>query len=292
MRKSSGAGSRPPLVSRQVILALDGSTRVCGAALVRPDVHGWETVKTRAEVDGRGQAKLLLPMIDEILTEAGLSPSDIGAVVVGVGPGTFTGVRIAVATARALSLALQVPVAGVGTLSALAAAAAVGAEAAALPLLVPVVDARRGQVFFGLYEAAGLGASGGRWVRRGPFAVCDRSALGEVLGALGVGGALVLAEDRDLIGDLPVDVTFAAGAVEAEWLVLGQQLLVEPGEGPEGDRLQPWLATVLREGGRAVPEVVKPIYVRSPDADIHITKMRDPWAESPGSPPLEGTPVT
>jgi hypothetical protein len=78
---------------------------------------------------------------------------------------------------------------------------------------------------------------------------------------------------------------FAAHRTRADTLVLGQHLLVEPGESPEGNRLQPWLAEVLLEGGPAVPEAVKPIYVRSPDADIHITKMRDPWADSPGSAP-------
>ena len=328
MRTPSGVGNRRVIVADpggqgfvlqkppRVILALDGSTRVCGAALVRPGQTGtadgvvrgvscppcWETVGSRAEVDSRGQAKLLLPMVDEMLTEVGLSPADLGAIVVGVGPGTFTGVRIAVATARALSLALQVPVAGISTLGALAAAAATraiaggacrsgGDDVGVAPvsaLLVPVVDARRGQVFFGLYEATGSQAPARRWVRRGAFAVCDRAALGGIVAAVGAGPTQVLAEARELIGDLPEGAEFVGSAVGAEWLVLGQDLLIEPGEGFEGHRLQRWLAGVLREGGPAVPEAVKPIYVRSPDADVHITKMRDPWAGSPGSPSSEG----
>jgi hypothetical protein len=75
--------------------------------------------------------------------------------------------------------------------------------------------------------------------------------------------------------------------VRAEDLVMGQGLLDEPGDGADGARLGGWLAGVLgakpvglKPGDPGTPEGVKPIYVRSPDADIHITKMRDPWAEA------------
>src|SRR5207342_1453520 len=73
-----------------------------------------------------------------LLREARRSPLDLDAVVVGTGPGSFTGTRIGLAVARGLALSLDLPVAGVSTLAALAA----GAEG-----VVPVVDARRGEVF-------------------------------------------------------------------------------------------------------------------------------------------------
>jgi tRNA threonylcarbamoyl adenosine modification protein YeaZ len=250
----------------------------------------------RVDVDGRGQARVLLRLVDEMLGELGAAPQELGAIVVGTGPGTFTGVRITVATARALSLALGTPVVGVSTLGALAAGAAEairagsGLDAGSPKIIVPVVDARRGQVFFGLYE----GTAEGRWTRSAGFGVCDRAALGEMV----AGDALVVAEDRDLVGDLPAGVAFAVADVEAERLVVGQELLNEPGDMPEGSRLAPWLLHALAapksggpgpvppadgQAGRVgTPEAVKPIYVRSPDADLHITKMRDPWAESSG----------
>lgn len=283
----------------RLVLALDGSTSVCGASLLHlaEAGEGWEVLASRTELDSRGQAKLLLPMVDQMLVSGGYSSGDLAAIVVGAGPGTFTGVRIAVATARALSLALQAPIAGVGTLSALAAGAATRLAGTAstdpagavkdernVRLLVPVVDARRGQVFYGLYAAGrqpGPESHRRRWIRTTSFGVCDRGALGAILGKWGREAVLVLAQDESLIGELPVNALVETRSVSADFLVLGQDLLGEPGEGPEGDRLQPWLAWVLRAGGPAVPEAVRPIYVRSPDADIHITKMRDPWAGPP-----------
>jgi hypothetical protein len=77
-------------------------------------------------------------------------------------------------------------------------------------------------------------------------------------------------------------------------LVSGQDLLDERGEAIEGRPLDRWLDLALstgkaprldggerfyRAGEPGSPEAVKPIYVRSPDADMHITKMRDPWAD-------------
>ena len=81
--------------------------------------------------------------------------------------------------------------------------------------------------------------------------------------------------------------------IHAEHLLVGQARLEEPGAGVEGARLDGWLTRVLsgsdswpaagwKAGGPGSPEAVKPIYVRAPDADIHITKMRDPWAGTAG----------
>ena len=321
-------------MSERLVLTLDGSTRVCSAALLTrrgpaattavdlgPGGTDWEVVARRSEKDGRGQARVLLALVDKMLSEVGGGPGDLGAVVVGTGPGTFTGVRIAVATGRALGLALSVPVLGVSTLAALAVTGAGGGTVdpgGPAPLLVPVVDARRDQVFFGVYEAAdessGRPGEGGRsvrrWARRGAFGVCDRDALGAVL----TGHALVVAEHPGLVSGLPAGTVVVAADVQAERLVLGQRLLDEPGEAPAGRRLESWLSGMVygapsgtvcegpagmkswgpggeRGGGRAgaprpgdvgTPESVRPIYVRSPDADVHITKMRDPWAADAG----------
>jgi len=128
-------------VPEPLVLALDGSTRACGAALLRlrplatagrqrPGACDWEVVATRTDVDGRGQARVLLQLVDKMLLQLRRSSADLGAVVVGTGPGTFTGVRITVATGRALGLALDVPVLGVSTLGALAAGTAAATAAA------------------------------------------------------------------------------------------------------------------------------------------------------------------
>jgi tRNA threonylcarbamoyladenosine biosynthesis protein TsaB len=112
-----------------LILAFDTATDVATSALVEDG----EVLGERAS-----KASTLLEDIDALLRQASARTSDVGALAVGIGPGSFTGVRVGLATARGLALALGVPVAGISTLDALAAGA---------PGAVPVVDARRGEVF-------------------------------------------------------------------------------------------------------------------------------------------------
>lgn len=290
----------------RLVLALDGSTEVCSAALLKVGEDSpWEVVARRSQADGRAQARTLLRLVDEMLEECGRGPEHLGAVVVGKGPGTFTGVRVTVATARALSLALAVPVAGLSTLASLVAGAgevaggmaslstgAARSAAAEVALMVPVIDARRGQLFYGLYQLdpAGGPKDWGSWRRSTDFAVCDREALGEVAASdLETGRcAVVLGEEGLRPPELPAGVVFVSHDVAAENLVIGQERLKEPGSLPDGARLTVWLkkalstGTIGSPGTPGSPESVAPIYVRSPDADVHITRMRDPWAEATG----------
>jgi len=80
----------------------------------------------------------VLEDVDALLRDAGLEPPDLEGIVVGTGPGSFTGVRLGLGAVRGLAFALDVPVAGVSTLQALAAGA---------PDTVPVIDAKRREVF-------------------------------------------------------------------------------------------------------------------------------------------------
>ena len=112
-----------------LILAFDTATDVATSALV----ESGEVLGERMS-----RAVTLLEDVDVLLRQAGARTRDVEGLAVGVGTGSFTGVRIGLATARGLALALGVPVAGVSTLDALAAGA---------PGAVPVVDARRHEVF-------------------------------------------------------------------------------------------------------------------------------------------------
>ena len=110
-------------------LAFDTATAVATSALADGD----EILGERAS-----RAQTLLEDVDALLRQAGAHPSDVDRLAVGLGPGSFTGVRIGLAVARGLALSLDVPGAGVSTLAALAAGA---------PGAVPVVDAKRREVF-------------------------------------------------------------------------------------------------------------------------------------------------
>lgn len=98
-------------------------------------------------------ADAVLPVIDTVLEDAGRRLDEVDLVAATAGPGSFTGVRIGVATAKALAWALGAELAAVSTLAAMAAdllAAQPDRE-----LAVPVLDARRGEVFTGLYRRRG-----------------------------------------------------------------------------------------------------------------------------------------
>ena len=112
-----------------LILAFDTATDVATSALV----DDGELLGERGS-----RPATLLEDVDALLRQASMRPRDIEALVVGTGPGSFTGTRIGLSVARGLALALGIEGAGVSTLDALAA----GGDA-----VLPVIDARRGEVF-------------------------------------------------------------------------------------------------------------------------------------------------
>jgi tRNA threonylcarbamoyladenosine biosynthesis protein TsaB len=95
----------------------------------------------------------LLPIIDSLYRDTPRNLSELGAIGVTQGPGSFTGVRIGVATAKGLAYGFGVPLIGVNTLEAMAAALLV--DNPNLDLAVPVLDARRGELFTAVYRRAG-----------------------------------------------------------------------------------------------------------------------------------------
>ncbi|MFO1204076.1 MAG: tRNA (adenosine(37)-N6)-threonylcarbamoyltransferase complex dimerization subunit type 1 TsaB [Tabrizicola sp.] len=126
------------------ILAFDTSAAHCAAALLLPD-----GLIQHVEPMEKGQAERLVPLLEELLAEAGITWSDLRALAVGTGPGNFTGVRISVAAARGLALGLGIPAVGVTRLEALAYG---------LPRPLRVVeDARRGEVYVQDFTVDGPG---------------------------------------------------------------------------------------------------------------------------------------
>lgn len=125
------------------ILAIDAATEACSVALLHQGRR-----YARYAVLPRQHARRLLPMVHEVLDEAGVSPRALDAIAFGRGPGAFTGVRIAVAVAQGLAFALQKPVLPVSDLAALAQRV-VRAEGPSQ--VAAAIDARMGEVYWGCY---------------------------------------------------------------------------------------------------------------------------------------------
>ena len=120
------------------LLALESSGLVASAAIVEDEVliaeYTTDFKKTHSQT--------LLPMVDEIIRMTETDPASVDAVAVSAGPGSFTGLRIGAATAKGLCLALNKPIIAVPTLDAL-----IYGVGPTEKLIVPIMDARRNQVY-------------------------------------------------------------------------------------------------------------------------------------------------
>ncbi|MEZ5584598.1 MAG: tRNA (adenosine(37)-N6)-threonylcarbamoyltransferase complex dimerization subunit type 1 TsaB [Candidatus Competibacteraceae bacterium] len=131
------------------LLALDTSTEACSAAAMVDD-----EVIERYELAPRRHAALILPMIEAVLAEAGLTAGQLDAVAFGRGPGAFTGIRIGVGVAQGIAFAADLPVAPISTLAAVAYNAYSERNASHIAV---ALDARMGEVYWATYSATAEG---------------------------------------------------------------------------------------------------------------------------------------
>ncbi len=122
------------------ILALDTSTEYCSLTLQL----GSEVI-SREVLAGQRHSQLILPMLQELLVEAGVSINALDGIAFGSGPGSFTGLRIGCGVAQGLAFGADLPVVGICTLAALA-------EGTGAERVITCLDARMSEVYHGIYE--------------------------------------------------------------------------------------------------------------------------------------------
>ena len=132
------------------ILHIETATDVCSVALSK----GPEIIGLKEEAGGNNHAKNLLPFIDEVLKQGGCKTADLQGVAVSIGPGSYTGLRIGVSTAKGIAYTAGIPVMAIGTLEGIAQGAKTlwAKSSDEQPQIVPMIDARRMEVFTTRYD--------------------------------------------------------------------------------------------------------------------------------------------
>lgn len=227
-----------------ILLALDTSTEFCSAALLRG-----ELLSVRGEVIGRGHAERILPMVDELLNEAGLTPAELQGVAFGRGPGAFTGLRIAAGVAQGLAYAAGCRVAAISSL------AAVAWQVRARPgeRVLACNDARMGEVYWAVFEVDAHG-----WLM--PCGVERVTPPGEV--AAGVAAAPAHAAGNALA---------AVPGLRARLASLG--LRIHDGVLPTAEAVARLGLVEFAAGRSLAPAEAQPVYVRDEVVGRRVTPM-------------------
>jgi len=218
------------------LLALTTATPRFSAALLRQGA-----VIADVTYDGEMKhAERLFAALDELLAAAGVTKSELEALACDVGPGSFTGVRVGLASTKGIALALGLPLVPVTSLEAMAAAAFAHVSSTVSRMVV-VLDAKRGEVFFGGYDRAG--------------ALAYEMGFATAADAPGVLEA-ALADEATMFCGLAAD-----GLVPDERRVNGEGCALPDAR---------WLGRLagVRLTKRELPDLaaVEPVYLREPDA--------------------------
>jgi tRNA threonylcarbamoyladenosine biosynthesis protein TsaB len=215
------------------LLAVETATEACSAALY---IDGEITEKY--SLTANGHSKLILPMIDSLLSEAGLQASTLNGLAFGCGPGSFTGVRIATGVIQGIAFALDLPVMPVSNL---AAVAQDFFDHNADDIAFVAMDARMNEIYWGLYQR-------------------NKSGYAELLGAEAVTPAKDI-EFQDVVG-----VGIGAG-----WQAYHQELLsrlahrvirYETDNLPRAKAIARLGANGFKQGLAVTVEQAMPVYLR------------------------------
>lgn len=218
------------------VLAADTCLPACSAAVVTGDT----VLAGRFDTRRQGHSDVLLPMIEAVLIEAGLTYADIDRLAVTIGPGSFTGVRVGLAAMRGMALALDRPVLGLTTLEVIAAGGARSADVEPGSRILAAIDARRGEVYWQDFRA------GSHWwaveAEIRPAVAPPAAVYLDTPPDLVIGSGAALLRDTGITGDAPCMDAMPEAAVAA--VMAAHRPLPDPYAPP------------------------KPLYLRAPDAKL------------------------
>jgi tRNA threonylcarbamoyladenosine biosynthesis protein TsaB len=200
---------------------------------------------------GRRHAEILTPAIDFVCGQADIGLEELGVIAVDVGPGLFTGMRVGLAAGKALALALRLPMIGISSLDLLAFP-----HRRADRVVVPVIDARKGEVFYAMYRQVPGGVQQVVAPRVGPVDELVADLLARSQETLCVGDG-ALRYRREILDGFHCE-------------------LAEECHPSAGPLVQLAHARALREEW-VNPAEIRPVYLRQPDAEIN-------WATRASSP--------
>lgn len=218
------------------ILAIDTATEACSAAL-------WNDGNTCAhfELCPREHTQRILPIVQGILTQGGVSLTDLDALAFGRGPGSFTGVRIGIGIAQGLALGAELPMIGVSTLATMAQGAWRKQGASRV---LAAIDARMGEVYWAEYQRDAQGV----WHGENTEAVLKPEAVQQRLAELEGEWATV-------------------GTGWAAWPDMTQGANVTLSDGdvllPEAEDMLPIACQLLEQGKTVAVDKAEPVYLRN-----------------------------
>lgn len=223
------------------ILGIDSSGLVASAAIVADDSLVAEFTVNNKQT----HSQTLLPMVEKVVEMSGIELSELDGIAVAAGPGSFTGLRIGSSTAKGMALVLNKPIIPVPTLEGLAYRAAL-----AEGVICPLMDARRNQVYTGIYQ-----------MQDGRLFCLKEQTAEDIL------------EVVDRLNKLGQKVTFLGDGVPVHKAVLEEKLTVPFQIAPSHLNRQSAAAVAalgavyLAEGKTETAAAHKPVYLRQSQAE-------------------------
>ena len=213
-------------------LGIDTATEACSVALSGSE----NSIVERYQIEPRGHSNLVLTMVEDVLLEAGIRRHDLDAIAFNGGPGSFTGIRVGLGVAQGLAIGLGLPLLCISSLMALA-------EGSGMDAVLPAIDARMGEVYWGRLVRDEEAVEG--WVWRNEAQISEPAVVPMLLdNEIGIGSGWDSYFEQFGFSKLDID----------RWL---------PSQYPRASDIVRIACRCFNRGVMLGSEIVSPIYIRN-----------------------------